>query len=299
MKNIGDKHIIEELKSKLKKDIPPIDIVSAALFGSTAKGTYTGTSDIDIIIAANKINPERKLRGWEIVQLKKHFEGTPLDIMLLTPEEVEANFHNHNPLFLDIAEDCTILFDRKNFFRNLVNETRTYIRESDIKRLKDGWEFPVKRGIPTYLSPVSNRDFSIAMLKDGERDFLIARKLLIEGFYDKSVYHSQQAVEKSIKSILVSMGIYHKTHFVGEILRTSLNKQPIENDWKNRLSEAAEAGESIELDVSLSRYPGIKDGRLWLPYEEYKKQDAENAAKKAESILSTAKDFFDYWFGSR
>ncbi len=59
----------------------------------------------------------------------------------------------------------------------------------------------------------------MSMAKDGERDFLIAQKLISDGFYDKSVYHSQQSVEKCIMSVLIALGIFQKTHFVGEILR--------------------------------------------------------------------------------
>ena len=77
-------------------------------------------------------------------------------------------------------------------------ETREYIEKRGIKRLKGGWEFPVKRGAPTFLSRVSNKDFSKSMAKDEERDFSIAQKLLCDSFYDKSVYLSQQSVEKCI-----------------------------------------------------------------------------------------------------
>jgi hypothetical protein len=33
------------------------------------------------------------------------FPKIPLDVLLLTQEEVVSNFRNHNPLFLDIAEE--------------------------------------------------------------------------------------------------------------------------------------------------------------------------------------------------
>jgi len=38
----------------------------------------------------------------------------PLDILLLTPEEVISNFKNHNPLFLDIAEEGIIILDKND-----------------------------------------------------------------------------------------------------------------------------------------------------------------------------------------
>ncbi len=62
------------------------------------------------------------------------------------------------------------------------------------------------------------------------------------------------------------------------------------------LINTTEISESIEPEVSLSRYPGIIEDRLWLPFEEYEKQDAEKAMKKADKVLLIAKDFLDYWF---
>ena len=296
MEKMSYKTIVNKLKTALEKSPLPLDVVSVALFGSVVKGIYSNSSDVDVLIVARNINPKRQKRGLEIAQVKKHFNGIPLDILLLTPEEAVSNFKNHNPLFLDIAEDCIILFDLNNFFHNLVNETKDYIRAKGIKRLKDGWEFPVKRGITTYFSPVSNKDFSEAMLQDGKRDFLIAQKLILDGFYDKSVYHSQQAVEKGIKSVLLAMGIYQKTHFVGEILKRSLKGKSLDNLWIERLTVAAELAVTIEPDVSLSRYPGIKDDRLWIPFKEYERQDAENALEKVEKVMSIAEGFIAYWF---
>ncbi len=63
-----------------------------------------------------------------------------------------------------------------------------------------------------------------------------------------------------------------------------------------KLIDAAEISESIEPEVSLSRYPGIIGDKLLLPFEEYEIQDAENAMKKAEKVLIISKAFFGYWF---
>ena len=62
------------------------------------------------------------------------------------------------------------------------------------------------------------------------------------------------------------------------------------------LINTTEISESIEPEVSLSRYPGIIEDRFWLPFEEYEKQDAEKAIKKADKVLLIVKDFLDYWF---
>ena len=185
---------------------------------------------------------------------------------------------------------------KNKVLRALIDETKDYIKARGIRRLKGGWEFPAKQGVATYLSRISNKDFAGAMLKDGERDFLIAKTLREEGYYDKSVYHSQQAIEKCVKVVLIAFGIFQKTHFIGGILKKTLEEKEIAETWKKKLAEVAGISEAIEPDVSLSRYPGIINDSLWLPFEEYEKSDADTAAIDAEKTLALAKDFFAYWF---
>lgn len=294
-----DKDIFKEILTALEYAELPFDITGVVAFGSRVKGKATPHSDIDLLIVADGINQKRHRRGEEIIRIKRYLKGLPADILLFTKQEVKSNFRNHNPLFLDIAEDGIIVFDKDRFLENLTKETIEYIKQNGIKKLEEGWVFSVKPGVPTYLSRVSNKDFSLAMLKDGGRDFLIGQKLLSDGFYDKAVYHFQQSVEKCIKSILIAMGIFQKTHFVGEILRASLQEREIPDNWKKELLEAAEISEGIEPEVSPSRYPGIIEDTLWLPFEEYEKEDADRAMEKGNKVLSIAKRFVDDWFSGK
>ena len=89
------------------------------------------------MIVADNINPKRQRRGFEIAQIKSRFSGVPIDILLMTPEETSSNFRNHNPLFLDIAVEGIIFADNENFLYNLIKETKEYIEERGIKRLKE------------------------------------------------------------------------------------------------------------------------------------------------------------------
>lgn len=291
-----DKNNLDEIKTALENACLPFEVFGAIVFGSRVKGEANPCSDFDLLIVAEGINPKRHRRGGEIVILKQCLPLAPFDILLFSSREVISNFKNHNPLFLDIAEDGIILLDKSNFLKSHINETRNYVRKKGIKRIKYGWEFPAEYGVVTYLSKVSNKDFSMAMLKDGERDCQIIKKLIHGGFYDKSVYHSQQSVEKCIKAILIALGIFQKTHFVGEVLIETLKKKDLLEAWKEKLLEIAEISEGIEPEVSLSRYPGIINDNLWLPSEEYEKEDAEKAEEKAKKVLLVAKDFLSYWF---
>lgn len=288
-------YIRNSLNIKTKKALP-FNIKAVLLFGSTARGIKAPDSDLDLLVIADGINAKRHRRGMEIASIKRSFPEFSLDILLLTESEVLSNFRNHNPLFLDIAEEGIIILDYENFLHQLIAETKEYIKRRGIKRFGDGWIFPVEKGTPAYLSRVSNKDFSYAMLKDGERDFEIGTRLTDGGYYDKAVYHCQQSVEKSVKSILIAMGVFQKSHLIGGVLRKIISDKGISKDIVKTLLELAEISETIEPEVSLSRYPGIIDDSLWVPSEEYNKEDAEKAMKKTAKALSIAKMFVEDWF---
>ena len=284
-----------KIRNALQQSRRP-EIVGAILFGSLVKGTATASSDVDLLVVCHGLNPKRHRRGQESAEIKLLLPGVPLDMLLLMPQEVESNFRNHNPLFLDIAEEGIVLIDAHRWLENLLAETRDYVRRRGIKKTENGWIFPVKRGVPTSLSQVSNRDFSLARLRDGERDYLISLRLIDAGYYDKAVYHCQQAVEKCVKAMLIAMGIFHKTHFVSEILRATISEPVVPAEWHEEFSTLADISVSLEPEVNLSRYPGILQDRLWLPFDEYELQDAETAKDKAAYVVATAQRFVEAWF---
>jgi HEPN domain-containing protein/predicted nucleotidyltransferase len=287
--------LVTNIRNALQTSRRP-EVFGAILFGSLVKGTATASSDVDLLVVCHGLNPKRHRRGKESAEIKQRLPGVPLDLLLLTPQEVESNFRNHNPLFLDIATEGIVLIDAQGWLENLLAETRDYVQRRGIKKTATGWIFPVERGVPTYLSQVSNRDFSLAMLRDGERDYLISLHLIDGGYYDKAVYHCQQAVEKGVKAILIAMGIFHKTHFVGEILLATVAEPIVPAEWREELRTLAHISASLEPEVSLSRYPGILQDRLWLPFDEYEYQDAEQAKEKAAHVVATAQRFVEVWF---
>lgn len=151
MSKLLNKDIYAEITSALEKAPLPFFISGVVAFGSGARGTETAYSDVDLLIVANGVNPKRHRRGAEIVLIKRYLPALPFDILLLTRDEVVSNFKNHNPLFLDIAVEGLIIIDRDGFLNGLVAETKEYIGQRGIKKLKNGWEFPVKKGIPWNL----------------------------------------------------------------------------------------------------------------------------------------------------
>jgi HEPN domain-containing protein/predicted nucleotidyltransferase len=275
----------------------PFKIKASVLFGSFARGTFTADSDIDILVVSDEINPRKQSRGKNVAQIKECLSSEhPLDILLLTSNECLSNFRNHNPLFLDIAWEGVILLDENNFLKTLIVETRSYISEKNILKLTDGWIFPVPERTPAFLSKVSNKDFAVAMLNDGARDFTIGVNIMEDGFYDKAIYHFQQSVEKAVKAVLICFGIFRKTHFVGEILLKDLESRIIDISWKENLTLIAKISSELEPDVTWSRYPVIDNDSLWIPSLEYTREDTRNIRENCDKVIKTAQRFLVWWF---
>lgn len=285
------KHITSQVNSL------PFEIRASILYGSFARGSSTPDSDIDILFVSDEVNPRKHRRGKDIARIKECLSlGQSLDILLLTNKECISNFRNHNPLFLDIAWEGVILFDENNFLKTLIDETRSYISEKNIKKLSDGWLFPVPERTPAFLSNVSNKDFAIAMINDGARDFTIGVNIMEDGFYDKAVYHFQQSVEKAVKAVLICFGIFRKTHFVGEILLKEIESRIIDLSWKEKLILIAKVSSEVEPEVTWSRYPGIDNDALWIPSEEYTLEDTLSMKDTCEPVMKTAQEFLSWWF---
>ena len=287
---------IRQVLSQSAAGLKGFTITGAIVFGSVARGVQSKDSDADLLAVAESLHPKRNRRGGQIAQIKSMFPKIPLDVLLLTQEEVVSNFRNHNPLFLDIAEDGIIILDKDDFLKDLISEAKTYIRTRGIKRFGDGWVFPVKKGVAVPLSRVTNRDFAESMSLDARRDYEIGLTLTKAGYFDKAVYHFQQSVEKAVKAVLISQGVFQKTHFVGSILEGMINEMDASEASKERLKELARISINMEPEVSLSRYPGIIKDALWIPYKEYSREDAEEAMDKANIELKVAEDFLADWF---
>jgi HEPN domain-containing protein/predicted nucleotidyltransferase len=287
---------LSRIGSALKTASFPFRVIAAVVFGSQVKGLASPSSDFDVLIVAEGINPRRQRRGEEIIAVTRALPWLQLDLLLLTREETVSNFENHNPLFLDIAEEGMIVLDAADFMKQLMAKTREYVREKGIKRLRDGWAFPVRPGVATPLSRVSNQDFAAAMLRDGERDLAIGKLLADEAFHDKAVYNFQQAVEKCLKAVLMTKGIFQKTHAVGQVLLRMLDNGEFPAKWQADLLEAATISAGMEPEINLSRYPGITEDRLWIPSEEYQQEDANRAYQGAYKVAATARRFVAEWF---
>ncbi len=270
-------------------------VIGIALFGSFVRGKKD-FKDIDILIVLEKINKSRIERIKDIVEIKRTLDF-PADILLISKEECIDNFKNHNPLFLDIATEGEIIYDR-GFLEELINETKLDIKEKKIKRVSSRWMFPVEDRVPTPLSEITNKDWSNYWLEDAQRDLKAAEYLSQNELYERAVYHCQQAVEKTVKAVLICFGAYEKTHYVASILRKEVEKRDLEG-YSKELEKTVNIAEGLEPHVSLSRYPGISGGEVWLPSKEYTKEIAESALNDSKEALRIGNDFVKWWFENK
>jgi HEPN domain-containing protein/predicted nucleotidyltransferase len=286
--------ISNNIKNKIK-DLKVMDIISIAIFGSSARnGEYTG-SDIDLLVVAEGMSDNVIQRIPDIVMIKRTFNlSLPLDILLVSKDECQSNFRNHNPLYLDIAIDGKIIYDT-GFLEALITETKEYISSNSIRHGDGAWSFPVEDRTITYLSRVSNKEWALSWLADGKRDLLAASHLLNAALYEKSVYHCQQAVEKAIKAILAAWGEFRKSHFVAEILRSECENREL-SEWEEKLLKIADIGDSTEPQVSLCRYPRLVNDAIWRPYEKYNEGIAKEYIKNARFAIEISGEFIEWWF---
>lgn len=93
------------------------------------------------MIVADGIPNDIVQRIPDIVRIKRTFDlRIPLDILLVSKDECQSNFRNHNPLYLDIAIDGKIIYDT-GFLETLMRETRKYISSSGIRHSDGSWSF--------------------------------------------------------------------------------------------------------------------------------------------------------------
>lgn len=129
-------------------------LVSVVLYGSVARGNYTTTSDIDLLIIAEELPESRRERNRLLVEIEEkefsstlaalHRQGiyTDFSTRIKTPEEALR----FSPLYLDLTEDSVILYDRGGFFQGVLERLRNRLKELGARRVWKGkvWYWELK-----------------------------------------------------------------------------------------------------------------------------------------------------------
>lgn len=101
------KQVIERMVDKLAREYRPERVV---LFGSYAYGTPDEESDIDLLIIKN--TPEAFIDRWATVRriLSDPKRRTPLETLILTPEEVSQRLEIGDQFIMEILEKGKVLY---------------------------------------------------------------------------------------------------------------------------------------------------------------------------------------------
>ncbi len=100
---------IYQLIGSIVEGLSPEKII---LFGSYATGQADKESDIDLLIIANS-DLDWLERTWQVYRLLRGKRETPLDIIVLTPQEYEDMKKGGYPLILEVEEEGSVLYERR------------------------------------------------------------------------------------------------------------------------------------------------------------------------------------------
>jgi HEPN domain-containing protein len=119
-------------------------------------------------------------------------------------------------------------------------------------------------------------DFAIALKKEAEKELERAKERFKNKDYPDAVFHSQQCVEKIVKSLLEMEGLIVRKHKVKDIF-----------DRITKLKEVSRAIYWFEKDRKWvkTRYPTKIGKRVYLPEEIFTKEIAQDALKKANFVF--------------
>ena len=121
------------------------DLVSVIVFGSFARGDAYEHSDIDLLIIVKNLPKGWRERGTYELSLERLglTWNTPLQVILVEPEEIRLAIDNVMPLLLEIRESYRHLFDRDMFFQKEMKHFEKMMIRRGVRRLAEHkWEVP-------------------------------------------------------------------------------------------------------------------------------------------------------------
>ena len=121
------------------------------------------------------------------------------------------------------------------------------------------------------------RKVSCNWIANAEKDLKWAERMLEEGDYDYSAFHSQQAAEKALKALIIAQGKHPpRTHDI-EVLLNTLRSSGLDVRLLDRLGAEELTKYAVE-----ARYPDFE--------ETVTEGEAEKALHLAETVLRWAKE---------
>ncbi|MDD5472945.1 MAG: nucleotidyltransferase domain-containing protein [Candidatus Methanoperedens sp.] len=137
--------LISELTDILKRKFDQ-RLLSIVLFGSIVKGSFTSTSDIDVLVICETLIKDWRARDKMTLELTEDIElkyATSIHIALVSKDEISHAIDSVSPLMLEIYEANEILYEKDNFFTQLLNSFGKNLKSLHAIKIEKGvWKIP-------------------------------------------------------------------------------------------------------------------------------------------------------------
>lgn len=122
------KEFVELLKKSLKRDL-----ISVIVFGSYVKGSMKEGSDIDFLIIVEKEKKSYFEMLKPIMEAEKKLKSKVyLSYIILSKKEARKN----RWIYLDMIENSIILYDKNQFFNNILKKFNERLKKLGTKKVK-------------------------------------------------------------------------------------------------------------------------------------------------------------------
>ncbi len=137
--------LISELKNKLIQQFNQ-DLLAIVLFGSIVKGSFTSTSDIDVLVVCETLTKDWRAHDKMTLELTEEIElkyATPIHMILVNKDEISHAIESVYPLMLEIYEENEIIYDKENFFKKILADFEKNIHRWHAEKIEEGvWKIP-------------------------------------------------------------------------------------------------------------------------------------------------------------
>ncbi|AEE94812.1 DNA polymerase beta domain protein region [Acidianus hospitalis W1] len=145
--------LLNKMVSIMKEEFKD-SLISVVLYGSVARGDNRKDSDVDLIVVIKDLPKDSMLKRIRLFETKvedklnleeywKKGYYITLSPVLKTPEEAVR----FSPLYLDLVYDGIILYDKDNFFLNILEKLKEKLKELGAERVRQGkmWYWVLKK----------------------------------------------------------------------------------------------------------------------------------------------------------